>query len=417
MLIFDKSVLQALSPDESVWLESLYLTNITPMFFIETLADLEKEVRKGRTPEQIVGGIARKTPDMSSYPNVHHRRILAAELAGIESVEMEGRPILGGGQAVEMAGKTGVMFKVAPETEAFHRWQKGEFLDLERHAAREWRKALAELDFQDIAQIVSRWFALKGRPRTLEEARALATDVAGQPTRESVLLFGLGLLAIPQDLQDIAIRRWREAGQPALETLFPYFMYTMQVDLVFYIGIAAGLISGERKSNRIDLAYLYYLPFCLVFVSGDHLHGKLVPLFLRADQSFVELGEFKRDLAALDHHFDQLPDDVKRRGTIHFASYPPTDTSFLVTRLWDKHLPRWRKHESERGKEESVPEHVTEGIRKLVEEFKNEAKPTSRHVDSDQSQVMFERRASMYKGKWRRFPPEVEEAERTKREG
>ena len=37
MLIFDKSFLQALSLDESAWLDNFFLNNITPLFFTETL--------------------------------------------------------------------------------------------------------------------------------------------------------------------------------------------------------------------------------------------------------------------------------------------------------------------------------------------------------------------------------------------
>ena len=42
--IFDKSALQALSIDETVWLEAYFLNNVTPLFYVETLADLEKAV-------------------------------------------------------------------------------------------------------------------------------------------------------------------------------------------------------------------------------------------------------------------------------------------------------------------------------------------------------------------------------------
>ena len=38
--IFDKSALQALSIDETVWLEAYFLSNVTPLFYVETLADL-----------------------------------------------------------------------------------------------------------------------------------------------------------------------------------------------------------------------------------------------------------------------------------------------------------------------------------------------------------------------------------------
>ena len=69
--IFDKSFLQSLNIDESVWFDNFYLVNISPLFYMETLADLAKEMSRGRTPEQIVGEIASKTPEMGGSPNVH----------------------------------------------------------------------------------------------------------------------------------------------------------------------------------------------------------------------------------------------------------------------------------------------------------------------------------------------------------
>src|SRR5712692_5928914 len=100
ILIFDKSTLQSLNPDEAVWLDNFFLTNITPLFFAETLADLEKEVGSGRTPEQVVGNLAYKTPDMQSNPNVHHLRLLQGELTGAVTVVMDGRMMVPGGQPV-----------------------------------------------------------------------------------------------------------------------------------------------------------------------------------------------------------------------------------------------------------------------------------------------------------------------------
>ncbi len=95
ILIFDKSTLQSLNVDEAVWLDNFFMTNITPLFFIETLADLEKEVRKGKTPEQVVGEIAYKIPDMSPRSNVHHMALAGGELLGKGKIEMRGFPILG----------------------------------------------------------------------------------------------------------------------------------------------------------------------------------------------------------------------------------------------------------------------------------------------------------------------------------
>lgn len=68
--------------DDSLWLDHFPCTIITPLFFIETLADLEKEVHNGRTAEQLVGHLARGTPDMNSYPAIRHRKLLDEELSG-----------------------------------------------------------------------------------------------------------------------------------------------------------------------------------------------------------------------------------------------------------------------------------------------------------------------------------------------
>jgi hypothetical protein len=44
-LIFDKSSLESLNLDEAALLDHFYRSNITPLFFVECLADLEKGSR------------------------------------------------------------------------------------------------------------------------------------------------------------------------------------------------------------------------------------------------------------------------------------------------------------------------------------------------------------------------------------
>ena len=57
--------------------------------------------------------------------------------------------------------------------------------------------------------------------------------------------------------------------------------------MFFQIALGAGLIGTERPSNRIDIVYLFYLPFSQVFVSTDNLHRRAAAFFLRTDQSFI----------------------------------------------------------------------------------------------------------------------------------
>lgn len=80
--LFDKSFLQSLSIDESVWFDNFFLTNISPLFLVETLADLAKTTRSGCTPEKEVRIIAQKTPEMNSSPNVFHTDLCIANLQG-----------------------------------------------------------------------------------------------------------------------------------------------------------------------------------------------------------------------------------------------------------------------------------------------------------------------------------------------
>jgi hypothetical protein len=139
ILIFDKSALQAFSVDEANWLDNFFMTNITPLFFAETLADLEKEIRDGRTPEQVVGNLALKTPDMNSTACAHHWRIMSGVLAGRE-MPMDGRIPRDYGQVVNLDGKAGIFYAKSQEEEALERWLQGEFLDVERQIAKRWQR-------------------------------------------------------------------------------------------------------------------------------------------------------------------------------------------------------------------------------------------------------------------------------------
>lgn len=62
-LVFDKSPLESLNIDEAALLDHFYRCTITPLFYMESLADLEKSMRSNSTPEQLVGSLAIRTPE------------------------------------------------------------------------------------------------------------------------------------------------------------------------------------------------------------------------------------------------------------------------------------------------------------------------------------------------------------------
>jgi len=401
-LIFDKSTLQALSLDEAVWLDQFFLCNITPIFYMETLADLEKQVSRGRTPEDVVGGLAFKTPDAGSRPNVHHYTLAFSELAGNGPVVMDGRPVVSGGQDVVLDGEAGVLFRDAPEEDAFRRWHRHEFLDLERLTAKQWRRALAPSPWL-------RWMPEVPKPKTLSDLREMVSRLLDRQAQEAVLGDGMALLGIPDEAQALVCQRWHALERPRLETFAPYFRFVFSVALFSHLAMAADLISRDRPSHKIDLAYLYYLPFCNIFASSDKLHAATVPLFLRPDQAFVQGSDLKADLRLLDQHYSSLPEDVRERGLFGFASRPPIDGHSLTSSLWDRYRPGWRRGEENLASR--LDDHQGKSFVEKVMRYAQEATPASHPIGAPEPDTMvLTRQVYPRKGKWHRFPPEVEAA-------
>jgi len=417
-LIFDKSTLQALDPDEAMWLDNFYITNITPLFFVETLADLEKEVRAGRTPEQVVGNLAYKTPDTGCV-NTHHENLLYGELTGQGTVEMSGRPVISGGQAMKLGNETGIVFKEPPEVEAFHRWQKHQFLEIERMVAKRWREGLKSMTQVESHKIFQQFLSLFGTPKSLSELKIQVDRIIDELDRRGVLILGLSLIGVLPEAQKEILQRWENAGSKPIREFAPYFAYVLSVDLFFYLGINANLFSSFRhpQTHKVDIAYLYYLPFCKIFVSNDKIHIGISSFFLRPDQSFIKGSDFKDDLAKLDQYYSAFPEDVKNRGVVSFAFIPPDDTSFLVTRMWDKYMAStWRDMKSRKfdGTDKINPE-TEKAITEKITRFANEAEPIDRNAigNSDEAQSMLVKHmVSARKGKWRRFPPEIENSKK-----
>jgi hypothetical protein len=415
IIIFDKSALQSFSVDESMWLDNFYVTNITPLFFVETLADLEKKVRSGRTPEQVVGSIAYRTPELQASANVHHLSILAAELSGNLRIDMEHpKRVIGGGQPVVLGGAKGMIFREPPEQEAIRRWQRGEFLEIERGIASGWRRALSLVNQSTLYGCFKDLYNTLPKPKTLTELKALADTILAGSEQERTLRFGMELLGVPVEDQAVIRERWETAGKPVIHTFLPYFSHMLLVDVFFYLGIAADLISRERATHKVDIAYLYYLPFCMVFTSNDKLHINLAPLFMRPSQTFVKGTDLKADLARLDAHYSALPEEVRNRGMMTFARQPPEDDAFLTTRLWDKHLPNWRTKAAE---PEELSKEAEAALLDLVHRFNERSTqldPSTQIPMDEVAALSIESKVSLRRGKWRRFSPEVEAAAKEK---
>src|SRR5205807_8489195 len=132
-LIFDKSSLESLNIHEAALMDNFYMSTITPLFFVECLADLGKQIKSKSTPEQLVGSLADRTPESQGYPNVHHMAILNAELSRQFDIKtVYGRVAMAHGEPVQLGEKKGVIYRRSKEQEALERWTHRQFLEVER---------------------------------------------------------------------------------------------------------------------------------------------------------------------------------------------------------------------------------------------------------------------------------------------
>ncbi|MCA9500234.1 MAG: hypothetical protein KC588_13670 [Nitrospira sp.] len=399
MILFDKSTLQSLNVDEACWLDTFYLPIITPLFFVETLADLEKEVRKGRTPEQVVGNLADKTPP-NACAHVDHSTICIGELLGYP-VPMDRRPVVRGGRSVATADQRGVVFVEPPEMKALNRWQKGNFLEIERDYAKGWRQVLSGIDLEGLYQ------KYLCRLRSLEEVREKANELINKDgSRYTNLKLALETLHVKKDEKLAIVARWKLMGGPPMAIFAPYTAHVLTVDLFFNLAVGADLISRERPSNKIDIAYLYYLPFCMIFVSNDKLHARTAKCFLKDNQLFLDGSDLKADLVNLDKHYSLLPDEVKLRGVMSFASCPPHE-GFLTTSLWDRFMRSDWRIKNDIPRDQEMDAKLVEHIKRLSSAAEQQG-ATQPIPDKNADFMLVQKVVPVQMGKWRLIPPESE---------
>jgi hypothetical protein len=313
-LIFDKSTLESLNLDEAVMMDNFYMSTITPLFFVECLADLEKVVRSRSTPEQLVGSLANRSPDVQGNPNAHHLHILQAELSRqFDITKVMGRVALAGGRRVQLGDKTGVVYQQSEEAEAFIRWSRREFLEVERDIAKRWRRSLTAINFEEMVKHVSEEIGPWRIPKSLADAKEIADTVIDYLDPEFLLNFGLDLLGMPQATERV-VNDWKQRRKPNLRQHVPYFIFMLTINIFFCLVLPTQLLRNVKQSHQVDLAYLYYLPFCSVFTSNDNFHAQIVPLFLGPMQDFVNGSDFKEDMRRLVEYYSALRRTCLRRG-------------------------------------------------------------------------------------------------------
>ena len=426
LTLFDKSFLEMLSKDEAVIFDCLFSTIICPVFFAEALADLSKTGGRA-APEKLVSDIADKTPVMHSYPNVSHHTLLESELVG-GGLDLRGVPHLAHGKfTLDSSGRKSIIYNESPEADAFSRWQDHKFQEVEKAFAAAWRESLYNAENGKLASIAKNVFSISETPKNLEDAFNIAsTAVLMAEQAEKNLVLGCRILDLTNAVSNSARQHWVSLGRPPLAEAFPYFVHCLKVELFFHVAVDKTLISPDRASNKIDITYLFYLPFCRLFVSNDKLHKRSAALFLNARQEFVDGAELKADLQAMCRHYTLLAEEIESEGMFSVAKSPPLGPESLSTKLWKKvsfgangrarafesatSAEAHRKRQSDgEGRPEVNPKLLSE-IKERIESMKAGAplKAGSELSMDEIDQVAIERKIPLRRGRWRLLPKGIE---------
>jgi hypothetical protein len=400
--LFDKSFIQSLHIDEAAWFDHFFLTNICPIFYTETLADLKKEYRN-RTPEQEVSGIAKKFPDANGFPCLHHHWLVVNNLLGV-SVPMTGQ-IPAHGSLANVLGKSCHVHNEIPEADDFLRWANLIFSSAEQEYASQWREDVSSINLDEIAQAFK---AIGINPKTcksLAEAKEIAQRIVNPPGASIQLLKdNLDRIGVQREDVDAIIERWISQACKLFSEFAPYAAHVLTVEVFFHVACAAGLLACDTHS-WLDICYLHYLPFCMVFVSSDKLHRRCAELFMRPDQQFVWGIDLKKDLLNLNLSYKQLPEEIRKKGMSFFAGVPPKDGSNLVSNIWDRHSPGWRLRD-----ERSATSKAPIDILNRISEFSSATPLLREQVDFDPQDpdVLFiKRRVRRKKGSWWQVPSDM----------
>ncbi len=407
MALFDKSFIEMLNIDEATIFDVLFCTNICPIFYTEVLADLSLDTDANRPNEKVVADLARKTPILHAYPNIFHSSICLFELMG-QSIDMRHVPLVGGGRPVRHHGEVGIIFEERPEAKAFGRWQRQQFFELERELASKWRALLSGADHRSIASLVTRTLQIETTPKTLPEALTIARHALERDGQRFLTLkTAYALLGLPpKEFRDIS-GLWKSSGRPPLSKYAPYTYHCLLIDVFFYVAAEKRLISPDRASNKIDMAYLYYLPFTMMFISNDKLHRRIASLFMDKQQKFVGGQELKDDLKLLDGYYSSMPQEERDQGLFRIAERPPNDSTYLTTRLW-KEFGFKLSAPAPTKKNPVADEKILAKLRGIKAQRSQPSGRFSPEELADPQHLSFERLVPVHRGKWRLMPPGVE---------
>lgn len=328
-----------LSPAEITELTLYFSLVDTPPLRSEIIADFQKPEGARQLPKEVVQSLANKMSVTTGVPPAEFWKIAGANLCGTE-VSMIGQvPVDAAAPNVTSSDQV-LLYDGAASQRTWRRLATGELSPDESAEADAWQENLEKVDFQTVKKQWKRFVQAKIAPtRTLPE---LITEVDRMLTDKSpahqleLLEVVLAFLQAPQQMRDHVFQRMLDNPASTVERLAPYTNSVLRLHLAFVGGLVRSYI-GPRQSHHVDLQYLFYAPFCMVFASADKLHRTLWPA-TSGINSFVWGTDLKRELAQRMAAREQMSKEERGRIAREYRFYPVEVPGSIITEMWQKYM-------------------------------------------------------------------------------
>jgi hypothetical protein len=353
--LVDKSAIQALGFEEVKYLDRYYSLVLSPILMRELLSTLAKEPKKGKDWEKTLGILAAKVDTMNSYLTPTANQMARSSLLG-NDLPMDGRVPLAEAKRMRYRDGTQGIFVDEPKGKKILRdWKQQNFTDYYRDDA----ARIREVDHGIDLGALQKFYAdqLKNFPdfKTLKELLAWLDDVYFKSMTPEFHLkqMAVGLL-IDAEFSD-ALRKFQEK-KSSIQEFAPYAFFHYRVNTLFLVGLAKGLISTSKAANlHLDVQYLYYLPFCMCFLTSDKKLMAIAELLTREDQTLLSGEALKEDLVKISAHFEAMTPEGLAKYREDFGSYPPELPNSLTEVTWKQRMrprPPKGQHSIKLSKEE-----------------------------------------------------------------
>ena len=293
--ISDKSAFQALSKKEYQFYQNWFNENLTPILVMEIFSDLSKFEEENH--EKAVE-LAKKFGGSGNPTNADYIPLIAGSLLG-KKIPMNGKIIINQGIEIEdkETNSKGLLVDITALNLLLLNIASNKITEDDKEYSKKWREITLGFNLETIYAKLDQQKFILPKPKNETEIVSIASNLLSNPrTQKDWLLFFLDIFFITKSIKDRIYSRWRASKHNyKLANFAPYAYHCFRSYLSVVIATKYGIIKNN-PTNFLDLNYIYYLPFCQVFISNDRLHKLLIPQLKRKNQFFVTGEELKKDI-------------------------------------------------------------------------------------------------------------------------